>query len=30
VRKVLERRRQRYKISEQRAMEIEKMMLDKK
>jgi hypothetical protein len=30
VRKVLERRRQRYKISEQRAKEIEKMMLDKK
>jgi len=30
VRKVLERRRQRYKISEKRAAEIEKIMLDKK
>ena len=30
VRKVLERRRQRFKISEERAKEIEKMMLDKK
>lgn len=30
VRKVLERRRQRFKISEERAKEIEKMMLEKK
>jgi hypothetical protein len=30
VRKVLERRRQRFKISEERAKEIEQMMLDKK
>jgi hypothetical protein len=30
VRKVLERRRQRFKISEERAKEIERMMLDKK
>lgn len=30
VRKVLERRRQRFKISEERAAEIEKMMLEKK